>query len=245
MPSSTIWRSPAGRSKAAARMVVSEMESLVRNSSRAARFTAMKPRTPSRSTNGVGARSSKASRRWRSTRGGMPVSFAATVRAWRRLSTRLADSSEDSRQSRVVAGSPLPSAAKAATARIRAAACSAADLASKTMLFHAPVQRGAGQAQILGRQRDVVGVAVERLADQRLLRAFQIEVDRFGRRQSGAGRGDGGADGRDQPLIVPGLHDEIGGAHAHRLDRDGQAAMAGDHHYDGARVALQMGFEEG
>ena len=49
----------------------------------------------------------------------------------------------------------------------------------------------------------------------------------------------GGADGGEQPLVRPGLGDEIGGAALHRLDRDADAGMGGDHHHHRLRVALQ------
>ena len=49
----------------------------------------------------------------------------------------------------------------------------------------------------------------------------------------------GGADGGEQPLVRPGLGDEVGGAALHRLDRDVDPAMGGDHHHHRLRVALQ------
>ena len=49
----------------------------------------------------------------------------------------------------------------------------------------------------------------------------------------------GGADGGEQPLVRPGLGDEIGGAALHRLDRDADPGMGGDHHHHRLRIALQ------
>ncbi len=54
------------------------------------------------------------------------------------------------------------------------------------------------------------------------------------RRARAAQRG-GGAHGREQPLVRPGLGHEIGRAALHRLDRDLHPGMRGDHHHD--RVA--------
>ena len=52
-------------------------------------------------------------------------------------------------------------------------------------------------------------------------------------------QGGGGADGGEQPLVRPGLGDEIGGAALHRLDRDADPGMGGDHHHHRLRIALQ------
>jgi hypothetical protein len=49
----------------------------------------------------------------------------------------------------------------------------------------------------------------------------------------------GGADGGEQPLVRPGLGDEVGGAALHRLHGDVDAAMGGDHHHHRLRVALE------
>jgi hypothetical protein len=44
------------------------------------------------------------------------------------------------------------------------------------MLVHAAVEGGAGEAQLLGGERDVVMVLLQRLLDDLLLGALQIEV---------------------------------------------------------------------
>ena len=84
-----------------------------------------------------------------------------------------------------------------------------------------------------------------RLAEQRRVAAARGRRDRLdllalghhlGAR--GAKRG-GGSDGGEQPLVRPGLGDEVGGAALHRLDRDADPGMGGDHHHHRLRIALQ------
>ena len=49
----------------------------------------------------------------------------------------------------------------------------------------------------------------------------------------------GGAHGREQPLVRPRLRHEIGRAALHRLDRDVDPGMRGDHHHDRLGIARE------
>ena len=47
---------------------------------------------------------------------------------------------------------------------------------SKPMLLHSAVEAGAGEAEFLSGERDIVGVLLQRLLDDLALGAFQVEV---------------------------------------------------------------------
>jgi hypothetical protein len=64
-----------------------------------------------------------------------------------------------------------------------------------------------------------------------------LALGRHGRARIAQRRG--GAHRREQALVRPGLGNEVGRAALHRLDRDLDAAMGGDHHHHRFRVALQ------
>ena len=78
-------------------------------------------------------------------------------------------------------------------------------------------------------QRGLAGRRRDRRRSLALGRRFRARVAQRGR----------GPDRREQPLVRPGLGDEIGGAALHRLDRRLHAAMSGDHDHHRLRIAAQ------
>src|ERR1700754_2656758 len=56
------------------------------------------------------------------------------------------------------------------------------------MLFHAAVERGAGEAELRGGERDVVAVLLQRFLDHLLLDPLEVEI--VARRRRRGGRGD-------------------------------------------------------
>src|SRR5436305_1983154 len=83
------------------------------------------------------------------------------------------------------------------------------------MLLHPAVERGAGEAQLGGGERDVVAVLPQRLLDHLLLGAVEVEVLARGGRWGGRGpaggeaarereilAGEGGAVGKDHRALA-------------------------------------------
>src|SRR3954467_1771282 len=94
----------------------------------------------------------------------------------------------------------------------------------KPMLVHAAVERGAGEAELLRREGDVVGVLLERLLDHLPLGALQVEVVPpldGGWRAEGGGAGRGAARQReilDGEGVAAGEDDGALGGVAERAD---------------------------
>src|SRR4051794_1229987 len=70
----------------------------------------------------------------------------------------------------------------------------------KPMLVHSSVERGAGQAELLGGERDVVGVALQGLLHHLLFRPLEIEVGAQLRGRAGPCRTRGGGAGEGEIL---------------------------------------------
>src|SRR4051794_27663187 len=86
-----------------------------------------------------------------------------------------------------------PTSRKAVPSRSAARQASpATKRALKAMLVHAPVERGASEAELLGGERDIVGVLLQGLLHHLLLGPLEVQV-RTGRRGGqGGGRAGGG-----------------------------------------------------
>src|SRR4051812_33418755 len=135
----------------------------------------------------------------------------------------------------------------AASSRAARQASPRTNRALKAMLVHAAVERGAGEAELLGGERDIVGMLLERLLDHRSLGALQIQVVaplESGRRDERGGARRGAARQReilDGEGVAAGEDDGALGGVAERADVAGPVIGLQRRHDVGRHLAHAPG----